>query len=523
MAEDSRDEADRSRDAANASGDGDRSRDDADDRYHEPAAVDEATGDLALPDPLLEILANPTEGPNRLPYLLGLLDGPDPRERLTAATAVCLVVESHPDLVAYAVGRLVDRLDDDAPVEVAHALDYLAARRPRDVDEAVADLDDAAERRARRRMYRTGGGFARSEYLSPTEGDRTVGRTRVASGASEDPRRIYTEDGDADRDRRADGEDPDDASDGSDGPGSDDPDDRAGVGDAGSRGVTSGTLQLVSKRLSAVIQRSRFDDLSVLDERRRGRYGDVCRTAGTVDGEQRAVALTVYRLPDDRTGFVDGFRAAMADWSEVDDHETVLPVYDWGARPRPWATVEYADVTLAAREDDPRDPLWTALQLTEAVGYAHQHGVVHGAVDPGNVVYRDDVLTDDERRRPLLSNVALAAATGIDRPGRGVDPRYAAPEHYDDRFGRVDHATDVYGLGAVLFRLCTGKHPYDGDPADVRERVLGDGTLTPTDVDADLPGNIDRVVRKATATRKLTRYETVTNLARELRTTRDGG
>lgn len=493
-------------------GDGDTDDGHGPDDPRDAAVVDEATGDFDPPEPLLDVLEDPAAGRNRLPYLLGLLDEDDPRERLAATTAVCLVVESDPELLDYAVGRLVDRLDDDAPVEVAHALDYLAARRPRAVDGAVTDLDDAAQRRARERMYRTGAGFARSEYLDPSVGDRPVGRTRVAGdAAADDPRRTYTDDGDeSDDGGRATGEDGHERATG----GTDAPD---GDGD-----ITSGTLQVVSRRLSELIERSRFDDLSVLTERRRGRHGDVYRTAGSIDGDRQAVALTVYRLPDDRRAFVGGFGSAMSDWADVDDHESVLSVYDWDVRPRPWAAVDYADATLATREDDPADPMWTVLELVEAVGYAHQHGVVHGAVDPGNVAYRDDVLTEGERQRPLLANVGLATHTGTASPDQGVDPRYAAPEHYDDRFGRVDHATDVYGLGVVLYRLVTGEHPYDGDADAVRERVTAAGTPAPTDVDDDLPAQLDKVVRKATATEKLRRYETVTNLARELRSI-DGG
>lgn len=499
------------------------------------AVPDSVSGELDLPEPVLRVVESPTEGRHRLPFLLGLLDGDDPRERLAATTAVCVVVDTHPDLLAYVVGRLVDRLGPEAPVEVAHALDYLAARHPRAVDEAVSDLDEAEEERARQRMYRTGAGFARSEYLSPTVGGRAIGRARIAGDdPGGDPRRVYTSDGD-ERREESDGDEDAETAEDSDGDsgGAEDDTGENGTDDAadederdrndGGHGVTSGTLQLVSRRLSTVVERSRFDDLAVLSERRRGRFGDVYRTAGRIDGDERAVALTVYRLPDaDREAFVRGVSAAMSDWTAVDDHEGVQTVYDWGVQPRPWAALDHAGVTLADRDIDPRDPLSTVRRIVEAVGHAHQHGVVHGALDPGTVAYRDDVLTEGASRQPLVTNLGLAAATGLAQPGRGVDPRYAAPEHYDERFGRIDHATDVYGLGALLYRLTTGEHPYDGDPETVRERVVSDDSLEPTRVDPALPAALNDVVRKATAPRKLTRYETVTNLAGELRSLTDG-
>lgn len=483
----------------------------------------EGTG-AELPEPLLEVVSDPQKGRHRLPYLLGLLDGEDPRERLVAGTAVCLVVETHPDLVDYAVERLVDRLGEESPVEVAHALDYLAARHTREVDQAVSDLAEEAERRARRLMYRTGGGFARSEYLSPSAGDRPVGRTRVAGrDSNDDPRRTYVTD---DEDGRTElavgrGADEEEATAGHEAEPPPGAADVVGEADPG-RGVTSGTLQLVSRRLSAVVEESRFDDLTVLAERRRGRHGDVYRTTGAIGGDAYAVGLTVYRLPEtDRETFLGGFGPAVDRWTDVDDHESIRSVYDWGVRPRPWAALEYTPVTLADR-DSVEDPLWTAIQLVDALAHVHQHGVVHGALDPGNVVYRDDALVASERQQPLLDNVGLAATTGTATPGQGVDARYAAPEHYDDRYGRLDHGTDVYGLGAVIYRLCTGRHPYAGDREAVRDGVLAEDALEPTTVDPDLPAQLDRVVGKATATRKLKRYETVNTLWEELRAIRDG-
>jgi hypothetical protein len=492
---------------------------------HERFGAEDAERDL--PGPLLDVLSDPEEGRHRLPYLLGLLEGDNPQERLVAGTAIALVVETHPDLVDYAVERLVDRLGEDSQLEVAHTLDYLAARHTREVDEAVSDLTAAAEERARRNMYQTGGGFARSEYLSPSIGDRPVGRTRIAGNSSSgDPRRTYTST-DGDREELAavaDAAEPDEEADESADNEAEPPPgaaDVVGEDDPG-RGVTSGTLQLVSRRLSAILEESRFDDLSVLAERRRGRHGDVYRSTGAIGGNAYAVGLTVYRLPDtDRETFIGGFRPAMDQWAEVNDHENIRSVYDWDVRPRPWAALEYTAVTLADRTGV-KEPLWTAIRLIDAIAHAHQQGVVHGALDPGNVVYRDDALIESERQEPLLDNIGLAAATGTASPGQGVDPRYAAPEHYDDRFGRLDHATDIYSLGTLLYRLATDQHPYRGDREAVRDQVLAEDPLEPTAVDPDLPAALDRVVGKATAARKLKRYETINTLAGELRAMRDG-
>ena len=463
-------------------------------------------------DPVLAVLADPARGDERMPQLLGALDGDDRPDRLRAALALCLAVEHDPDLLDPVVRRLVDRLDGDPHVEVAHALDYLAARRPRAVDEVVTSLDDERELRARERLYQSGGGFARSGTLSSGPGERDVGRTRVADADGDGGgQRVYTDrspGADLDPSTIAEGgeDDADDAGD------EDDEDDQ--------RALTRGRLALVTRRLSAVIDRSRFDDLRVLTERTEGRFGDHYRAVGTLDDAEAPLTLTVFRVPDDdRAAFAGALHDALDAWAAVDGHDSVLSVHDWDLRPRPWAALEHTGPTLADREDlEFEAAVDNAVEVADAVAHAHQHGLVHGALDPATVAYPGDTLTERERQRPRVTDFGLARVYADHLGLAGVvDPRFAAPEHYSGRFGSVDHATDVYALGALLYRLVTGEPPYGGSVEEVRAGVCSDRTPVPSEVDSDLPGGLDQVVRKATTANKLTRYETVTQFRRELR------
>ncbi|WP_415382896.1 protein kinase domain-containing protein [Halosimplex sp. TS25] len=490
--------------------------------------ADRDAGDGGERDPLLAVVANPERGPDRLPYLLGSLDAADRARRLRAALALCLVVESSPHLLEPVVRRLVDRLDDDPPVEVPHALDYLAARDPKAVDEAVTDLADEAEFWARQYLSQSGGGFARSESLQPTPGNRDIGRTDVAGGdADADPRQVYTDRSTGDDegtpatvDREAD-EDPAGADGDRDADGGDADSDGEGAADESGDGreLTRGALSLVAKRLAAVIDRSRFDDLNVLTERRRERFGDRYRAVGTVDDAETALALIVFRVPDgDAAAFARSIRSALGSWAGVDDHESVLTVHDWAIRPRPWAALEHTESALPECDAfAPDEAVANAMEVADAVAHAHRRGVVHGALDPETIRYPGATLSASQRQRPRVTAFGLGRAYAAHRGlANVVDPRYAAPEHYDDRFGRVDHATDVYALGALLYRLATGEAPFVGRPEEIRTGVLADRTPVPGEVDPELPDGLDRVVRKAMATRKLTRYETVTHFRREL-------
>lgn len=476
-------------------------------------------------DPVLTVLADPERGDERLPQLLGALDGDGRTERLRGALALCLAVETDPDLLDPVVRRLVDRLDGDPPVEIPHALDYLAARRPRAVDEVVTSLDEERELRARERLYRSGGGFARSEYLSSESGERGVGRARTAGGGGGegDSQRVYT-----DRSPGAD-LDPSTLAEGAGADGAEGDDAEAEEGEPGGDGadddrreLTRGRLALVTRRLSAVIDRSCFDDLSVRSDRTRGRFGDRYRAVGRAGDEEAPLSLTVFRVPDDdREAFAGALRDALDAWTGADGHESVVSVHDWGLRPRPWAALEHTGTALADRDDEPLDAdeaVANAVEIADAVAHVHQRGVVHGALDPATVAYPGDTLTERERQRPRVTGFGLARVYADHRGlANVIDPRFAAPEHYSGRFGSVDRATDVYGLGALLYRLVTGEPPYGGTAEEVRTGVCSDRTPVPSEVDPALPRGLDRVVRKATATGKLTRYETVTGFRRELR------
>jgi serine/threonine protein kinase len=201
----------------------------------------------------------------------------------------------------------------------------------------------------------------------------------------------------------------------------------------------------------------------------------------------------------------------------VTDHGFVTTLYDWGREPRLWIATEYTDETLADRVDvGPDDALRTGLRVAEAVAHAHQRGVVHAGLDPRNVVYTGTAM--ERRPQPLLDNVGLLDAIRTHfEPSRYLDPRYAAPEYFSRKYGTVDHATDVYHVGAVLYGLVTGRAPHEGEYGEVRRGVLSARPPPPSSVDPGIPAGVDDVVRKAMAKQKLTRYESATHVVQDLR------
>ncbi|WP_276271425.1 protein kinase domain-containing protein [Haloarcula litorea] len=424
---------------------------------------------------------------DRIPALLGLLDEGDRQVRLGAATALCVVAESHPDAAGHVAGRLADRTGDGDGLAAGLALEYLAARYPETVESAVDD--STTDRGDGHRLERSG----------PTRhglGNRDIGRTSVAGSGPAGGRRVYTDEDDED------GTAPDAA-----------PDDDEG------RTIGQRPRANESEWLSLVEYESEFDRLTVLAPRNRRRYADTYRTLGVVNNEERAVALRLLRGGDaDVPAFDRDLRSRLSDWVSVGDVDNVVSVYDWHADPQLWAATEYTETTLAERDRfEPAEAAWHAARLAEAVATLHERGLVHAGIDPESVAYYGNVLREGERQPPLLDNVGLLHVyRRYFDPSLFLDPRYAAPEYFERRFGQVDHATDIYGLGAVCHRLFTGRHPYTGTFGAVREQVVDAEPPTPSDV-ADVPPAVDDIVGKAMATGKLARYETAAHLTQELR------
>jgi len=80
----------------------------------------------------------------------------------------------------------------------------------------------------------------------------------------------------------------------------------------------------------------------------------------------------------------------------------------------------------------------------------HERGIVHAGIDAESVAYYGNVLEETDRQPPLLDNIGLLSVYRHHfDPSQFLDPRYAAPEYYERRFGCIDHATDIYQLDAV--------------------------------------------------------------------------
>jgi serine/threonine protein kinase len=189
-------------------------------------------------------------------------------------------------------------------------------------------------------------------------------------------------------------------------------------------------------------------------------------------------------------------------------HPNIVALYDTGEQ----GTVAYVVMELvngptlreAIGRHGPLPPSRAArlsLEVAAALDYAHQAGVCHGSLKPGNILLADDGTVK-------VGDFSIARAATEEDPGRtgevlGVDG-YLAPEvvRGDDADGRAD----VYGLGACLYEMLTARAP-GVDPSN---------TIPPRALRAGVPRDLDTIVRQAMAVDPDDRFQTVQAMAAAL-------
>jgi serine/threonine protein kinase len=253
-----------------------------------------------------------------------------------------------------------------------------------------------------------------------------------------------------------------------------------------------------------------------------GGMGEVVLAEDASLGRRVALKLPSARLAGDPQVRLQLQQEARA--AATINHPHVCVVHEVGedASGRPFIAMEYVEGdTLAERirrgRLSPDDVSALGRQAASALHEAHAKGVVHRDLKPSNIMLTPHgVKLLDFGLAGVTRPSALGKEDRAARAFAGTIP-YMSPEQL--RLEDVDHRTDLYSLGVVLYEAATGLRPFDAPTAAATcDAILKSELRPPNQIVADLPIELDRVIRRALARNREERYQSAAELGADLPT-----
>jgi len=213
------------------------------------------------------------------------------------------------------------------------------------------------------------------------------------------------------------------------------------------------------------------------------------------------------------------------------DHPNICTIYDFHSADGVfYIAMQYVDgknvrQLVSGRPLELRSALSIAIQVTDALAYAHSKNIIHRDIKAGNVMVTESgqVKILDFGLAKLMEDETVGENRGVDRTQiteLGIPygtATYAAPEQAKGE--RADHRSDIFSTGVLLYEMLTGIWAFQGKTViDVRHQVLYGTPKTLAEMRKDsLPPELQQIINKAIAKDPKDRYQKIATMRDELR------
>jgi len=257
----------------------------------------------------------------------------------------------------------------------------------------------------------------------------------------------------------------------------------------------------------------------ILGELGRGAMGIVYKAEDP--NLERTVALKTIILEDDAEGRKEYQKRFFLEAKAAGklNHPNIVTAYDFGEEDGvaylAMELVEGTDLRLRLKDGgalSPVDAVDIAQQVAEGLGFAHERGIVHRDIKPGNIMLQP-------RGQAKIMDFGLARMRVADhKTSTGMvlgTPKYMSPEQVAGQ--PVDQRSDVFSLGIVLYEMLTGVRLFAGaDTPQIMHNVVHVEHEPPSRIKPDLPSMLDFVVARALKKDPVVRYQDAYELSADL-------
>jgi len=210
------------------------------------------------------------------------------------------------------------------------------------------------------------------------------------------------------------------------------------------------------------------------------------------------------------------------------NHNNIVQAFDVGeAGGYHYFVMEYVegktlyDDLSAGKVFNEDEALGIIIQVANALAHAHSCGLIHRDVKPKNIMINTAGIVKLADMGLARETTDIEAARTEKGKAYGT-PYYIAPEQIRGRID-IDGRADIYGLGATLYHMVTGRVPFMADdPADVMRKHLREKLIPPDHINTSLSAGISEVIEIMMAKNKADRYRDVEELLIDLNAVRNG-